>query len=145
MASDSMTETLTVEADVETVYDTVADFEAYPEWLDEFKEAEILETFDDGWAKTVRFRLGAAGISLPMVLAYTYTDTRVDWSLVEGDMLTRNDGAYVLADNGDGTTDVTYELAVDSNIPLPGMVRRRVAKKIIVDSLKAIKKRAEAA
>ncbi len=144
MATDSVQETIVVKAELGTVYDTVGDFESYPEWLDEFKSVEIVETRDDGWADKVKFELNSMGITLHMTLAYTYGDTRVEWVLVDGDMMTRNDGAYDMTDNGDGTTSLTYELTVETSVPLPGMVRKRIAKKTVSDSLKAIKKRAEA-
>jgi uncharacterized membrane protein len=144
MATDSVQESAVIDAELGAVYDVVGDFESYPDWLDEFKSAEVLETREDGWADRVRFTLSSMGLSLTMVLAYTYTDTRLSWHLVEGDMMTRNDGAYDMVDNGDGTTTLTYELTVETNVPLPGMVRKRLAKKTVVDSLKAIKQRAEA-
>lgn len=143
MATDSVEKTLTINADLGTVYDVVGDFESYPDWLEEFREAEVLETYDDGWAKQVRYVLHAMGISIDMTLAYTYTDTRVEWHLVDGDMISKNDGSYEMADNGDGTTALTYALEVVTNVPLPGMVRKRIAKKTVSDSLDAIKKRAE--
>ena len=144
MATDSVTESITINADLGTVYDVVGDFESYPEWLEEFKAVEVLQTREDGWAEKVRFTLASMGISLDMVLAYTYGDTRMEWVLEEGSMMTRNDGAYDMVDNGDGTTTLTYELLVETSVPLPSMVRKRLAKKTVVDSLKAIKVRAEA-
>lgn len=144
MATDSVTESITINADVGTVYDVVGDFESYPEWLEEFKAVEVLQTREDGWAEKVRFTLATMGISIDMVLAYTYGDTRMEWVLEEGSMMSRNDGAYDMTDNGDGTTTLTYELLVETQVPLPSMVRKRLAKKTVVDSLKAIKARSEA-
>lgn len=143
MATDSVQESIDIDAALGTVYDVVGDFESYPEWLDEFKSAEVLATLDDGWAEKVRYELSTMGITLKMTLAYTYTDTRVEWVLEEGDMMSKNDGAYDMVDNGDGTTTLTYDLTVQTSVPLPGMVRKRIAKKTVTDSLNAIKKRAE--
>ena len=145
VATDRVQETVQIAADLGTVYDTVGDFESYPSWLEEFKEVEVLETRDDGWAHRVRYVLSSMGISITMVLEYTYTDDRVEWRLVEGDMMSKNDGAYQMADNGDGTTALTYELEVETSVPLPSMVRKRIARKTVTDSLKAIKARAEGA
>ena len=143
--TDSVKESLRIKADTDAVWDTVGDFPSYTEWLAEFKESEVLATREDGWAEQVRFTLGAVGITISMTLAYTYTDDRMTWTLVEGDMLQRLDGGYTIADNGDGTTTLTYELEVVSTVPLPGMVRRRIATKVVKDSLKAIRARAEKA
>ena len=40
---------------------------------------------------------------------------------IEGKMLKAMDGAYLLEDRGDGSTEVTYRLAVDISIPMIGM------------------------
>ena len=53
------------------------------------------------------------------------------------------DGSYALAGRGDSTT-VTYSLAVDLNIPMIGMLRRKAEKVIIDTALKGLKRRVEA-
>jgi len=42
-----------------------------------------------------------------------------------------------------GTTTVTYSLAVDLNIPMIGMLRRKAEKVIIDTALKGLKRRVE--
>jgi uncharacterized membrane protein len=143
VATDRVRETIHIDADLGTVYDVVGDYESYPQWLEEFREVEVLETREDGWAERVRYVLSSTGLTLTMVLAYTYADDRVDWRLVEGDMMTKNDGAYIMVDNGDGSTELTYELEVETSVPLPSMIRKRIAQKTVTGSLKAIKARAE--
>lgn len=144
VATDRVSESVVIDAELGTVYDVVGDFDTYPEWLEEFKAAEVLATREDGWAEQVRFTMASMGLTIHMTLAYTYTDTRMSWELVEADMMTRNDGAYDMVDNGDGTTTLTYELEVETSVPLPGMIRKKLAQKTVNDSLKAIKLRAEA-
>ena len=58
-------------------------------------------------------------------------------------MLRALDGAYVLRDRGDGTTEVTYRLALDVSIPLIGMLKRKGEKILIDTALKGLKKRVE--
>jgi hypothetical protein len=52
------------------------------------------------------------------------------------------DGAYEL-DGRDGSTEVTYRLAVEISIPMIGMLRRKAEKVIIDTALKGLKKRVE--
>ncbi len=143
MASDKVRESIVVTAPVGAVYDTVTSFERYPEWMEEFKEVEVLGRRRDGRADTVRYVISAVGVTMGMTLAYTYGDSRVDWVLVDGDMITVNDGGYEMSANADGTTLLTYELAVETTVPLPGMVRRRFARRTVNESLRSIKRRAE--
>ncbi|CAN5726238.1 hypothetical protein BH24ACT15_BH24ACT15_17090 [soil metagenome] len=143
MASDQVRESIVVTAPVGAVYDTVTSYELYPEWMEEFKEVEVLRRRRDGRADTVRYVLSAVGVTMGMTLAYTYGDSRVDWVLVDGDMITVNDGAYEMSANADGTTLLTYELMLETTVPLPGVVRRRFAKRTVNESLRSIKRRAE--
>jgi ribosome-associated toxin RatA of RatAB toxin-antitoxin module len=141
--SEAVRESIVVAADPDTIMDVIADFEAYPDWQKEFKEAEILESDADGWGTKVRYKVDAKVISAEYVLAYTYTDNEMRWELVDGDQLRKNEGTYTLEDQGDGTTLVTYELEVETSIPMPGMLRRKAAKRIVDGALKDMKQRVE--
>ena len=58
-------------------------------------------------------------------------------------MLKGMDGAYELEPLGDGSTGVTYRLAVSISIPMIGMLKRKAEKVIIDTALKGLKKRVE--
>jgi ribosome-associated toxin RatA of RatAB toxin-antitoxin module len=134
---------IVVAADVDAVFDVITDFDAYPQWQAEIEEAEILETGPDGRGTRVRFLVDATVIKARLVLDYTYTDTSMEWVLVEGDGVRRNDGRYDLRDLGDGTTEVTYALEVEPAVPVPGLIRRKAAKRIIDGALAGMKRRVE--
>jgi ribosome-associated toxin RatA of RatAB toxin-antitoxin module len=142
--TDAVRERIVVRADPDTILDVVADFEAYPQWQPEVKDVEILETDDDGWGTRVRFVIDARLFTTSLVLAYTYSEAAMRWHLVEGDPVKRNDGEYVLRDLGDGTTEVTYALEIDPGVPVPGIVRRQAAKRIVDSGLHGLKRRVEA-
>lgn len=141
--ADTVTEQVQVQADPDTVFEVIGDFATYPEWQDEVQEAEVLATDDDGWATRVRFVLDAKIFTTTFVLDYTYTDTTISWTLVDSDTLRRNEGSYTLLDRGDGTTDLTYSLVIEPSVPVPGMLRRRAAKRIVDGALLNVKARAE--
>lgn len=143
--ADTVTEQVQVQADPDTVFEVIGDFATYPEWQDEVQEAEVLATDDDGWATRVRFVLDAKIFTTTFVLDYTYTDTTISWTLVDSDTLRRNEGSYTLLDRGDGTTDLTYSLVIEPSVPVPGMLRRRAAKRIVDGALLNVKARAERA
>ncbi|XVX18843.1 SRPBCC family protein [Actinomycetota bacterium] len=138
---------ITIDAPPGAVLDVIADFEAYPEWADEVKEAHILAEDGDGWADQVRFTLDAGAIQDTYTLEYDWDIDEdgagvVSWSLVEGRVLKMMTGSYTLTAKGE-STEVVYRLAVDVIIPMLGMLKRK-AEKIIVDTaLKELKKRAE--
>lgn len=144
MSSDAVRQTVVVAADSVTVMGIVADLDAYPQWQPDITDVEILETDDDGWARRARFEASAMGMTASFELEYAHTDTEVRWRLVNSDLLTRNDGSYMLVDQGDGTTQVTYELDVDTSIAVPGFMRRQIANRVVSSALQGVKRRAEA-
>ena len=136
---------ITVDAPPADVMAVIADFDAYPEWTGAVKETEVRSKASDGRASEVWFNLDAGAIKDQYVLAYTWQDDReVRWELVEAEQIMKAmDGAYLLEDNGDGSTTVTYQLAVDVKIPMLGMIKRKAEKVIIDTALKELKKRVE--
>ncbi|MER5688697.1 MULTISPECIES: SRPBCC family protein [Streptomyces] len=136
---------ITIEAAPADVMGVIADFDRYPEWTGEVKEAEILAKDDNGRAEKVRLVLDAGAIKDDHTLAYTWTgDHEVSWTLVKSQMLRAIDGSYTLAPIGDGSrTEVTYRLTVDVKIPMLGMIKRKAEKVIIDRALAGLKKRVE--
>ena len=136
---------ITVDAAPRAVMDVIADFEAYPEWTGAVKQVEVRSSASNGRATEVWFKLDAGAIKDTYTLAYTWKGQQeVRWSLVEAEQIVKTmDGAYLLADNGDGSTTVTYQLVVDVKIPMLGMIKRKAEKVIIDTALKELKKRVE--
>ena len=141
--AEQTTSTIVVDAEPADVMEVIGDFAAYPAWAKGVKTAEV-RSETDGWADEVFFVLDVAPIKDEYTLAYEWDGyDEVTWHLVEGKVLTRMDGAYTLRDLGNGSTEVTYRLALDLSIPLIGMIKRKGEKMIIDTALKGLKKRVE--
>jgi ribosome-associated toxin RatA of RatAB toxin-antitoxin module len=135
---------IVVNAEPAAVMNVIADFEAYPQWAQGVQKAEVVRPGEGDRAKQVYFELDASPIKDQYTLEYDWDDDRaVRWTLVEGKMLRAMDGAYELESGKDGTTEVTYRLAVDISIPMIGMLKRKAEKVIIDTALKGLKKRVE--
>jgi ribosome-associated toxin RatA of RatAB toxin-antitoxin module len=119
----------------------IADVERYPEWVESMKSAEVL-SWSGQDPKTVRMVLDHNLVKDDYVLAYEWQPAKVSWRLVEGTLLKAMDGAYELEPKGADTT-VTYHLAVDVNLPMIGLFKRKAEKTIIDGALKNLKKRVE--
>ena len=121
------------------------DFEAYPAWTSDVKHARVVERDAEGRATRADFRAAALGRSVRYVLDYDLSDAprSFSWQLVEGDMLRTLEGRYTFDDVDEGT-DATYDLTVDLAIPLPGLVKRRAAGRIVAAALQDLKHAAEA-
>jgi hypothetical protein len=143
--ADRTTASITIVAPRADVMAVIADFAAYPEWASAVRSAEVIGRDGGGRASQVRFVLDAGMIKDSYVLSYDWDgDEGVRWDLAEpGSVITALRGGYLLAD-ADVGTKVTYDLAVDVRIPMPGMLKRRAEKTIIETALKGLRDRAEA-
>ncbi|NUS15520.1 MAG: SRPBCC family protein [Streptomyces sp.] len=137
---------IVIEAAPAAVMGVIADFDRYPEWTGEVKEAQVLSRDAEGRAEQVRLLLDAGAIKDDHTLAYTWVSAHeVRWSLVRSQMLRTLDGSYALAPRDGGRhTEVTYQLTVDVKIPMLGMIKRKAEKVIIDRALAGLKKRVEA-
>jgi ribosome-associated toxin RatA of RatAB toxin-antitoxin module len=140
---DQATETETIAASPQRCFDVAIDFERYPEWAHDVKEANVLERDAQGRATKVEYRASALGRSTHYTLAYDYSQApeRLSWTLAEGDIMRVIDGAYDFSAEG-GSTRVTYSLKIELIVPLPGFVKRRAEVRIL-HTLKELKTRAE--
>ena len=143
--TDTASDRIRVEASAARCFDVAIDFESYPEWARDVREAKVLETDGEGRGTKVEYRAAALGKSVRYVLQYDYTEAPVafSWTLVEGDMLRRLDGTYRFEAEGPTSTRVHYDLAVDMSMPLPGLLKRRAAGLIMGSALKELKKQVE--
>jgi ribosome-associated toxin RatA of RatAB toxin-antitoxin module len=133
-------------APADAVMAVIADLPAYPDWTGEVKQAEVLETDPaTGRAKRVLLVIDGGALRDRQELVYTFDGHRsVRWSLVKGDMLRSLEGAYTLTPSADGSaTTVEYTLAVDTKIPLLGLMKSKMEKVIIDRALAGLKKRVE--
>lgn len=132
-----------IRADPATVMGVIADFDGYPHWVEGVTSATVRGTFADGRAREVDFVLDAAPIRDEYTLIYQWHgDAQVAWSLVRAKMLKTLQGAYRLRSVGD-STEVTYQFAVELNIPMIGMLKRKGEKVIVDTALKGLKQRVE--
>ena len=121
----------------------LADVPSYPKWVAAAKQVDVLEAGPDGRARRVHFVLDAGAFTDDYVLEYTWDgDSRVSWTLVQGQMQKSQEGSYALRDLG-GSTEVTYAITIDLAIPMLGLIKRRAEKVILDTALKELKKRVE--
>jgi ribosome-associated toxin RatA of RatAB toxin-antitoxin module len=122
----------------------VADFDAYPDWVGNLEEVEVLARDRRGRGTRVAFRLRTPMGDQAYTLAYRYQprDAGVTWTYVEG---TLDDlaGSYTLEPAADGATRVTYRLEVALGMPLPGLIKRQAARQIVRSALSDLKRRVE--
>jgi len=143
--AEEATEQIRIEAPPERCFAAAVDYERYPAWATDVKAAEVLDRDAEGRGSRVRFEVSALGRTIGYVLDYDYAEAPAgfSWTLVEADILTALDGAYGFDAEGERTL-VTYRLAVDLSIPMPGFMKRRAAAMIVQNAMKELKSYVEA-
>jgi len=68
----------------------------------------------------------------------------MSWSLVKGRLQTGQDARYTLRKLGQGRTEVTFDLTIHHNLPLPGFLRGRVIKGLVHSTVVGLKGYVEA-
>ena len=136
-------DSIEIAAPPDEVMAVIADVAAYPEWVDTMKSVEVLTTHPDGKPDHVEINLVHAVVKDRYTLAYAWQSSQVSWHLIQGSLLKAMDGSYELEPSARGTK-VTYALAVDVNLPMIGMFRRKAERTIIDGALKELKRRVEA-
>jgi ribosome-associated toxin RatA of RatAB toxin-antitoxin module len=142
--ADVARQTITVNASPEHCFAVVTDFERYPEWAKDVKEALVRSRDEQGRATEVEFRASALGRSTHYTLHYDYAEapSSLSWKLVRGDIMRAIDGKYTFEPVASGT-QVDYDLSIELVVPLPGFVKRRAEVRIL-NTVRELKTRAEA-
>jgi len=118
------------------VYDVVTDFAAYTRLFPEFKEARVISRTGD--VARVEFRAQVV-LSVRYVLDLTCRADApaVDWTFVEGEIVTGSVGSWRFTAQGADTV-VEYTASLDVKAPLPGFVLRKVTDGLVSASLPAM-------
>lgn len=134
-----------IEAPAAEIMDVLTDYEAYPEWAD-VKSATIVERGEGGVATKVAFEVEVPVLGrAEYTLAYRYApgDAGMSWVSTEARGSVSNITGEYLLDELEDETKVTYRLAVELGVLLPGFVRTQGAKRVIDNALEGLKRRVE--
>lgn len=140
---DSGSDSVVVAATPEACIAVACDFERYPEWAKDVKQASVVERDREGRPSVVDYRASALGRSTRFTLLYDYSQlpARLSWKMVDGDIMRAIDGSYSF-DQVNGGTLIRYDLSIELVLPLPGFVKRRAEMRIL-STLKELRNRIE--
>lgn len=128
------------------VLDAIANVEKYPTWSNTYSAVSVRSFEGDGWADNVEFTASSGPLKDTYTVDYDWDvhhdgTGKVSFALVTSQLLSALDGVLSLRSREGGeATEVTYELALDVNAPMLGLLKRRVEKSLVtsmVDQLKA--------
>jgi len=143
--SDEARESIYIEGSPEQCYAVAIDFDRYPEWATDVKDVEVLDRDGEGRGTRVRYEISAMGKTIGYILAYDYADAPggFSWKLEKAKVLSQLDGTYRFDADETGTL-VSYALAVEITVPLPGFMKKAAAGMIVNNAMKQLKAYVEA-
>jgi hypothetical protein len=92
---------------------------------------------------TIKVEAGVLKDRATLNYDWSKAPNEICFSLEEADLMTEMDGCYLINDNGDGTTTVTYSLGTALSMPVPDMMRRKVEMTTIEQSISQLKQKLE--
>lgn len=143
--SDVSKATVTIDAPMSLVSEILKNINDYPTWSSTIKSVTVDETDGNGYPVKVTLVVDAGVMKDRPTLSYDWSQApaKISFSLDDADLMTEMTGVYLVKDNGDETTDVTYELTVNLSMPVPAMMRKKAEQATIDLALSQLKKRAE--
>lgn len=132
-----------VKASGQQCFETVVDFDAYPNWSSNIRLARVLKRNAAGLPLRVEMELDARIKIIRYVLEYRYKKPReVTWHLVEGDVKSVR-GSYLFRKKSAGVTEATCTQAIDLGFWVPGPLRRAGEKTALKQSVEEFKSEVE--
>ncbi len=131
-----------IHAPPEKVFAVITDYEKYPEFLPEVKKVKV--EFGSGNVKEVTYTVDIKAKVITYTLKHTARPPdELAWTMVRGEMMKGNDGAWVLRKVPEGT-EATYKIDLRLGALVPSMVERMLAEQSLPGLLANFKKRIEA-
>jgi len=132
---------IVIHAPPEKVFAVITDYEKYPEFLPEVKKAKV--EFGSGNVKEVTYTVDIKAKVITYTLKHTARPPdELAWTLVRGEMMKGNDGAWILKAVPEGT-EATYKIDLKLGALVPSMVERLLAEQSLPGLLANFKKRIE--
>ena len=134
-----------IQAPIEQVREILFNLEGYPSWSSAIKTVEVLERDSSSRPTKLALKVEAGVLKDRPTLVYDWSKApnEISFSLDEADLMTQMDGKYEIKDNGDDSVTVTYSLTTALTMPVPDLMRRKVEKRTIEQSLSELKQKLE--
>ena len=140
MASATRTERMNVAKD--KILAVLKDYESYSDFMDGVSKVTVESR--DGNTVKAKYDLNVIK-TFSYVLSLEESDNGVSWSFDNGDIFSINNGSWELKDNGDGTTEVTYNIEVEIKVKMmgTGMITKKLVNTSLPSMMKSVEKRAQ--
>ncbi|MCG5434503.1 SRPBCC family protein [Mycobacterium sp. MYCO198283] len=139
-----VSKTVEVAAPADRILGIVRDFEAYPQWNPEIKGCWILARYDDGRPSQLRLDVEIQGQSGMFITAVYYpSDTQIYTMLQQGEHFEKQTQTFSVVPLGPALTLLTVDLDVETKLPVPKPMVKKLVNDVLDHLAEALKRRAE--
>jgi len=132
---------VTVGAPAAAVLAFLRDIDSQKNWFPGNIDSEVLERDADGLPARARLVNDVKVAKDEFLLDYTHTNDGFSWVLVKPTSVQKSQvGSWHVIDVDDERSEVTMTLTVDTSLPLPGFVQKRIIKDTIKGALSGLAK-----
>ncbi|MBI3892800.1 MAG: SRPBCC family protein [Candidatus Wallbacteria bacterium] len=135
------TEQTIVRVSLKDFYSVISDYGRYPEFVDGMTECSILERKKTGCK--VKFVLDLIKRVDYTIQTVEKPGKSLEWTLLESNLLKKNNGSWFLKALGAEETEVTYSLEVGFGLFVPGFIMDQMTKQMLPKMLASFVDRAE--
>lgn len=122
-----VSKTVEVAAPSDAIMAIVADFESYPEWNDEIKGCWVLARYDDGRPSQLRLDVVVQGQAATFITAVYYpAENQIYTVLQQGEFFEKQEQRFSAVPVG-ATSLLTVDFDVETKLPIPAMMVKKVA------------------
>jgi ribosome-associated toxin RatA of RatAB toxin-antitoxin module len=134
--------TIDVAVPPEAFFGMLQDYARYPEFLPDVKSVRVGPRAGD--SVEVTYRLDAKVKTIEFTLLHVEKPPlRVDWKLLRGDLIRRDEGTWTLERTPQGGTRATYAIEMSFAAPFGAALERALAEQGLPGLLLRFKQRAE--
>ncbi|MEW6055981.1 MAG: SRPBCC family protein [Bdellovibrionota bacterium] len=132
--------TIEMQVTRDNLWKVITDYEKYGEFVEGVQNVKILSRTKN--EVRIQYGIELLGKEIFYVLDHfeDIPDT-MSWKLVESNILKANSGSWIIKDLGGGRSEVTYQLALDFKIYVPGIVLNGLVKSSLPKMLGSFEKR----
>ena len=136
------TKTMEMSVSRDQLWKTITDYERYAEFVDGVKTVNVLSR--SGNSARVQYNIELLGKTISYTLDHVESGVgQMTWTLVESNVMKANDGGWDVKDLGDGKSSVTYRLALDFKIFVPGMILNGLVKNMLPRMMESFERQAK--
>lgn len=128
--------------DCEKFFQAITRYEEYPKFVEGCKKVRA-ERSTDGKIKVHYDMKIIKDLQYTLEHSEDAAQTKMQWNLIESDLIKKNQGYWQLKSVGPGKTEIKYAIEIEFKIPVPGLILNGLIKGSLPAMIRAFEKRAK--